>query len=336
MGRTGVVTPTAVMDAVFLAGTTVKRASLHNVDLIRERDIRIGDTVIIFKAGDIIPQVQTVVMELRPAKAKVFDFKKALATQYPELEFNRPDGEVVYRVNDTTSDLLLKLALGHFASKGALDIDTLGEKNVIALVDAGLVKDLADIYTITKDQILQIDRFAEVSANKLVAAIADKRNPTIERFVYGLGIRHVGVQTAIDLVNNFESLDKLRDATIDELRLVDGVGEIVAESIIAWFADPDNEALLKKFKKLDVKPVYEKKSGKLTGQNFVVTGSIVGMNRDELADRIRMLGGIFQTAVARDTNYLVVGDNTGSSKIKKAKSYGIPIINESEFKKMIE
>ncbi len=336
IGRTGAATPVAVFDPIVVAGTTVKHASLHNADEITRLDIRIGDTVIIFKAGDIIPQVQTVVMELRPAKAKVFDFKKALATQYPELEFNRPDGEVVYRVNDTTSDLLLKLALGHFASKGALDIDTLGEKNVIALVDAGLVKDLADIYTITKDQILQIDRFAEVSANKLVAAIADKRNPTIERFVYGLGIRHVGVQTAIDLVNNFESLDKLRDATIDELRLVDGVGEIVAESIIAWFADPDNEALLEKFKKLDVKPVYEKKSGKLTGQNFVVTGSIVGMNRDELADRIRMLGGIFQTAVARDTNYLVVGDNTGSSKIKKAKSYGIPIINESEFKKMIE
>lgn len=335
IGRTGAATPVAVFDPTVVAGTTVRHASLHNADEIARLDIRVGDTVIIFKAGDIIPQVQKVVKELRPDYAKVFNFKEALAVQYPELEFDRPDGEAVYRVKGATGDLLLKLALGHFASKGALDIDTLGEKNVFALVDAGLVNDLADIYTITKDQLLKIDRFADISANKLVAAIAAKKTPTLERFVYGLGIRHVGVQTAIDLVTAFGSITALQCASIDQLQAVDGVGKVVAESIMAWFSDPDNEALLEKFQNVGVKPTYEKKSGKLVGQNFVITGTLKNMSRDEAADRIRELGGTFQTAIARDTTYLVVGEKVGASKLKKAKDYGIEVIDENKLIKML-
>jgi len=335
IGRTGAATPVAVFDPTVVAGTTVRHASLHNADEIARLDIRVGDTVIIFKAGDIIPQVQGVVVELRPKDAKAFDFKKALAVQYPELEFDRPEGEVVYRVKGATGDLLLKLALGHFASKGALDVDTLGEKNVFALVDAGLVKDLADIYTITKEQLLKIDRFAEISATKLIAAIANKKTPPLERFVYGLGIRHVGTQTAIDLVNAFGSATALQCASIDQLQAVDGVGKVVAESIMAWFSDPDNEALLEKFKNVGVKPIYEKKSGKLLGQNFVITGTLKGLSRDEAAEKIRFLGGTFQTAIARDTTYLVIGEKVGASKLTKAKDYGIEVIDENQLIKIL-
>lgn len=335
IGRTGAATPVAVFDPVVVAGTTVQHASLHNADEIERLDVRIGDTVVIFKAGDIIPQVESVVSELRPKTAIKFDFEKALKTQYPELSFERPNGEVVYRVKGATGALLLKRALEHFASRGALDIDTLGEKNVVALIDAGLVKDLADIYTLTKDQVVKLDRFADISAKKLIDAIADKKTPALERFVYGLGIRHVGTQTAIDLVNAFGSLADVQHATIDQLRAVDGVGEVVAESIVAWFADPDNEALLEKFKKLGVIPHFEKKTGKLVGKSFVVTGSLESMSRDEAAEKIRELGGTFQTAVAKDTDYLVAGGKVGASKLKKAKEYGTEVIDEATLLKLL-
>lgn len=335
IGRTGAATPVAVFDPVQVAGTTVQHASLHNADEIARLDVRRGDTVIIFKAGDIIPQVQSVLLELRPENTKPIDYPAELVRQYPELEFVRPEGEVVYRVKGLTGDLILKRSLEHFASKGALDIDTLGEKNVVALVDAGLVKDLADIYRLTKTDLLSLERFADISATKLVAAIADKKQPSLERFVFGLGIRHVGTQTAIDLVRAFKSLDRLAHATIDELKAVDGIGEVVAESIAAWFADEDNLGLLDKFTRLGVVPHFEQKTGKLVGQNFVVTGTLESMGRDEAADKIRQLGGTFQSAVAKDTNYLVTGGNVGASKLKKARAYGIKIINEQEFLELV-
>jgi DNA ligase (NAD+) len=203
-------------------------------------------------------------------------------------------------------------------------------------VRAGLVKDLADIYTITKKQLLELDRFADISAGKLIDAIADKRTPLLERFVYGLGIRHVGTQTAIDVVNAFGSLEKLQNATIDQLKDVDGIGETVAESIAAWFADPDNGALIAKFDALGVKPVFEKKTGKFVGQNFVVTGTLESMSRDEAADKIRELGGTFQSAVAKDTTYLIAGGKVGESKLKKATAYGTKILNEKEFLELME
>lgn len=335
IGRTGAATPVAVFDPVVVAGTTVQHASLHNADEIARLDVRIGDTVIIFKAGDIIPQVKSVVTELRPKTAKEVDFEAMLAAQYPELEFDRPEGEAVYRVKGATGPLLLKRALEHFASKGALDIDTLGEKNVTALVDAGLVRDLADIYTLTKEQLLTLDRFAEISASKLVGAIQDKREPLLEKFIYGLGIRHVGAQTAVDLAGRFASIDALHHATMDELLAVEGIGDVVAESIAAWFADPDNEALLEKFKELGVKPHFEQKQGKLLGMNFVITGTIEGMSREEAADRIRALGGTFQTSVAKDTTYLVAGGKVGESKLKKAQLYGTKIINVEELERLL-
>lgn len=336
IGRTGAATPVAVFNPVVVAGTTVQHASLHNADEIARKDIRVGDTVVIFKAGDIIPQVESVVKELRPKTAKVFDYEKILAQQYPELEFERPEGEAVYRVKGASGPLLLKKALEHFASKSALDIDTLGEKNVVALVDAGLVKDIADIYTLTKEQLLQLERFAEISASKLVNAIREKKTPPLEKFIYGLGIRHVGAQTAVDLADTFQSIEMVQVATLEDLLQVEGIGTVVAESILAWFADPDNETLLQKFKRLGVAPQYEKKSGKLAGQNFVITGTLEGMSRDEAADKIRSLGGTFQTSVAKDTTYLVAGGKVGASKLKKAESYGTKIISLDELNKLLE
>lgn len=336
IGRTGAATPVAVFDPVVVAGSTVQHASLHNADEIARLDIRIGDTVIIFKAGDIIPQVKNVVMELRPSHAKKVSYTQLLTEQYPELEFERIGDDVVYRVKGADSDLMLKRAVEYYASKGVLDIDTLGEKNVNALVDAGLVKDIADIYTLTLDDVVAIDRFADISAKKLINAINSKKTPPLEKFILGLGIRHVGAQTAIDLANTFESLSAFQGSTLEDLQMIDGIGKVVAESIVAWFSDPDNEALLKKFTDLGVIAVFEKKSGRLVGQAFVVTGTLETMSRDQAADRIRNLGGTFQTAIAKDTTYLVTGGKVGGSKLKKAQEYGTKIINEAQLQEIIQ
>lgn len=337
IGRTGAATPVATFDPVVVAGTTVQHASLHNADEIARKDIRVGDTVVIFKAGDIIPQVERVILELRPKNSAVFNMELELKRQYPELDFERPEGEAVYRVKGATGPLILKRSLAHFASKGALDIDTLGEKNVGALVDSGLVKDLADIYNLKKSQVQALDRFADISAEKLVAAIASAKKPSLQRFLYGLGIRHIGVQTAIDLVAHFGSIQNISKASIEELQEVEGVGKVVAESIVAWFADPDNEDLLKKFQSLGVEPFYQAPiTGKLDQKSFVITGTLKTMSRDAAADKIRNLGGTFQTSVGKGTMYLVAGGKVGASKLENAKKFGTQVISEEELLKLLD
>ncbi|MFT4532615.1 MAG: DNA ligase (NAD+) [Candidatus Saccharimonadales bacterium] len=336
IGRTGAATPVAVFDPVVVAGTTVKHASLHNADEIERKDIRIGDTVVIFKAGDIIPQVQQVLPELRPNDTVRFRYEHELSRQYPELEFHRADGDAVYRVKGTTGPILLKRGLQHFASRVALDIDGMGEKNVVALVDAGLVKDFADIYTLTTTQLEELDRFAEISANKLVSAIFDKRTPPLAKFIFALGIRHVGAQTAVDLANNYKKFDNLGTATYDSLKSVDGVGDIVADSVIAWFVDDDNLDLIAKFRKLGVWPQDVKvTSGKLSGKSFVITGGLESMSRDQAADKIRELGGTFQSSVSKGTSYLVMGAKAGQSKADKAIRLGTEVISETDLKNLL-
>ena len=336
IGRTGAATPVAVFDPVQVAGSTVRHASLHNADEIARLDIRIGDTVIIYKAGDIIPQVNRVLTELRPSDSKPFNYLEALHEQYPELEFERPAGEVVYRVKGSDAGEMLKRAIEYYASKPALNIEGLGEKNVVALIDAGLVGSIADLYTLTAGQVEALDRFAEISAHKLVDNIQASKNPPLAKFITAIGIRHIGSQTAIDLAAHFKSLDALRDATESELLEMPGIGKIVAESILAFFADEDNLALLDRLKELGVEPVYQDTSGgKLNGLSFVVTGTLDSMGRDAAAEKIRALGGEFHSSVVKTTTYLVAGHNTGKSKLEKAAKYGTEVIDEEKFLELL-
>ncbi len=337
LGRTGAATPVAVFDPVSVAGTTVKHASLHNADEIERKDVRIGDTVVIFKAGDIIPQVKEVVFELRPKNTEKFNYEKVLRQQYPDLEFERPLGEAAYRVKGQNSAIILKRALEYYASKPALNIENLGEKNVEALVDAGLVNDIADIYTLKIDDLLKLERFAELSSKNLLEAIENSKNPPLHKFIAALGIRHIGDQTSRDLAQKFKSLNALVDAGLEDFLSVDGIGKVVAESLVAWFSSEDNLALLEKFANLGVKPVFEEKKtgGKLNGAKFVITGTLAGISREEMAEKIRELGGEFQKSITRETDYLLIGEKVGASKIAKAEKLGVKVISQVEFETLI-
>lgn len=336
IGRTGAATPIATFDPVLVAGTTVRHASLHNADEIARLDVRVGDTVIIYKAGDIIPKVQEVLPTLRPSDSKPFHMEDELARQYPELEFVHPHGEVIYRLANTTGPYLLKKAIEHYASKSALDIDTLAEKNVTALVDAKLVQDPADLYTLTVEQLLRLDRFGVISAKKLIAGIQAAKHPTLPRFIYGLGIRHVGEQTAADLAQAFGSIEALSEATLDQLQAVEGIGTVVAESILAWFSAEENTDLLVKFSKLDITPEpFHKVEGPLSGVNFVITGTLEMGSRDEVTARLEALGAHEQKSVSKDTTYLIVGENPGGSKLTKAEKLGILKIDEDAINKIV-
>jgi DNA ligase (NAD+) len=336
IGRTGAATPIATFDPVVVAGTTVQHASLHNADEIARLDVRVGDTVIIYKAGDIIPKVLEVLPKLRPKNARVFNMEQELARQYPELKFVRPDGEVIYRLAGATAPVLLKKAVEHYASKSALDIDTLGEKNVAALVGAHLVQDPADIYTLTKADLLGLDRFADISAGKLIDAIERAKNPPLDRFIYALGIRHVGEQTARDLAAHFGDIRSLAHATLEDLESVDGIGKVVAESIVAYFAAEENVALLQKFRDLAVHPqTFQKTTGPLTGVSFVITGTLAMGPRDEVAARLLALGAKEHASVTKDTTYLIVGENPGASKLAKAQKLGTKTLDEDTLTKLL-
>lgn len=335
IGRTGAATPVAVFEPVQIAGTTVKHASLHNSDEIARLDVRVGDTVVIFKAGDIIPQIKEVILDLRPKEAKPFDYALELKQRFPELEFSRDPGEAVYRLKAEYKSVLLVSQIEHFASKSALDINTLGEKNAQILVDNNLVSDIADIFLVRPTDLTKIDRFGEVSANKLVAAIQGKKKIGLEKFLYGLGIRHVGAQTAIDIARKFKSLEKIKSAPAAELMNVDGVGEIVAISIYEWFNNADNQKLLQKLSDLGVETFVEEIETQLEGQSFAITGTLSSMSRDQAADLIRKKGGEFQSSVGKSTTYLVTGSGVGASKLDKARKNGTKIIDEQQFIKLM-
>ena len=336
IGRTGAATPVAMLEPVVVAGSTVQMATLHNESEVARKDIRVGDTVIVQKAGDIIPEVVEPLVKLRDGSEKPFQ----MPTHCPECNtklVKYKAADAVWRCPNESCPSRAWKRIEHFASKAALDIEGLGEKNVIALIGAGLVADPADIYTLTPEQVIELDRFAEVSANKLVAAIQAKKTPPLNRFVYGLGIRHVGTQTAIDLANHFRELAAITKATIDELAEVEGIGEVVAESIVEWFSEPRNQQLLEKFQKFGVQPVAVKQvGGKLSGQRFVVTGSLESMSRDQAGERIRALGGTFQSSVGKDTDYLVVGANVGASKLAKAAKLGTKQLTEAELLDLLQ
>ena len=336
IGRTGAATPVAILDPVSVAGTTVRHASLHNADEIKRLDVRIGDTVIIYKAGDIIPQVKEVLLSLRPEGTKPFSYEKALHRQYPDLEFERPAGEVVYRVKGESSDYILKRSKEYYASKPALNIEGLGTKNVEALVDAGLVSGIADLYRLSEQKVASLERFGEISARNLISSINGSKTPTLPKFITALGIRHVGAQTATSLARNFQTLDRLIAATEDDLLKIPDIGVVVAESILAWFSDEDNLALLDDLKKLGVSPQSESSDNlPLSGKSYIVTGTLSSMGREEAEDRLRQLGATVTSSVTKNTTALIVGDKPGKSKLDKAAKLGTPVIGEAEFMEMI-
>lgn len=331
IGRTGAATPVAILDPVQVAGTTVRHASLHNADEIARLDVRIGDTVIIYKAGDIIPQVKEVLTTLRPEDTVPFDYEKALKEQYPDLEFERPQGEVVYRVKGESSDFILKRAIEYYASKSALNIEGLGEKNVVALVDAGLVKSIADLYKLDEKTVAKLERFGELSAHNLITAINASKHPSLAKFITALGIRHVGAQTAVSLAREFKSLDKLIEATEDQLMAVPDIGKIVAESILAWFADEDNIKLLEEFRNLGAWPVDESDQKlPLEGKSYIITGTLSSMGREEAEDKLREKGATVTSSVTKNTTALIVGEKPGKSKTEKAQKLGIPTLDEAD------
>ena len=336
IGRTGAATPVAIFDPVSVAGTTVRHASLHNADEIARLDIRIGDTVIIYKAGDIIPQVKEVLTSLRPEGAKSFGYVEALKKQYPDLEFERPSGEVVYRVKGESSDFILKRAIEYYASKPALNIEGLGEKNVEALVSSGLVKSIADLYRLNEERVAKLERFGELSAHNLVSAINQSRTPALAKFITALGIRHVGAQTATSLAREFKTIDGLINATEDDLLKITDIGDVVAESILAWFADEDNLKLLDELKGLGVSPLTENTEDlPLVGKSYIITGTLESMGREEAEDKLRALGATVTSSVTKNTTALIVGEKPGKSKLEKAEKLGIKTINEKEFLEIV-
>lgn len=336
IGRTGAATPVAILDPVEVAGSTVRHASLHNADEIARLDVRIGDTVIIYKAGDIIPQIKEVLVTLRPDHTEPFDYQKALKAQYPELEFERPKGEAVYRVKGESHDFILKRAIEYYASKPALNIEGLGSKNVAALVDTGLVNSIADLYKLTASEVAKLDRFAELSAQNLITAIENSKTPALNKFITALGIRHVGAQTATALANHFQSVENLTEATTDQLLEIPDIGEVVAESILAYFADEDNLKILQELKNLGMKPHYQDVSTlPLTGQSYIITGTLASMGREAAEDALRALGATVTSSVTKTTTALITGDKPGKSKTEKAAKLNIPIINEAALLKLL-
>lgn len=335
IGRTGAATPVAMLEPVVIAGSTVQMATLHNEAEVLRKDIRVGDTVVVHKAGDIIPEVLEPLLSLRDGSEPPFQ----MPTQCPEchtklLKLKAEDA--AWRCPNENCPSRAWKRIEHFASKPALDIEGLGEKNVIALLGAGLINDPADIFILSKEALISLDRFAELSATKLINAIQSKKQPALARFVYGLGIRHIGVQTAIDLANHFRGLEALAAAEIDELSAVEGIGSVVAEAVVEWFAEPRNQKLLAKFAAHGVIPeTVQQIGGKLSGQNFVVTGHLEQLSRDQAAERIRAQGGGFQSSVGKDTDYLVVGANVGASKRAKAAKLGTKQISEAELLELL-
>lgn len=334
VGRTGTLTPVAKLAPVLVAGTTVHRATLHNEDEINRKDVRIGDTVILRKAGDIIPEVVGPIVELRTGKEKKFHFPKTCPICGSAVE--RKEGEVAYRCTNKGCFGSKLLQLRHFTSKAAFDIIGLGPKVIDALYDNELIRDQADLFHLNADDIAPIERFGELSASNIIAAINSRRRISLERFIYALGVRHVGVETAIDLARHFQTLPKLRQATLEELADVADVGPVVAKSIFEYFQADHNQELLDRLLK-EVKidqVVLPKTQGKLSGSSVVITGTLETMGRAEAQQKARDAGADIHDSVSKNTTYLVVGANPGS-KLAKAQKLGVKVLSEAEFLKTL-
>ena len=332
VGRTGAVTPYAVLKPVQVAGTTVQRATLHNEDEIERKDLRIGDTVIIQKAGDIIPEVVRPLTELRTGHEKKFK----MPTEIDGVKVIKPEGEAVARLVDLTVGQVRWQQLIHFVGKSGLDIDGLGEKIVMQLMEVGLVKEPADFFTLTKEDLLGLERFAEVSAQNLINAIHTARKVTLGRFLFALGIRHVGSKTAQDVARHFQSLKRLREAKREDFTKIAGIGDVVTESIIAWIGSEHEQAAVDAILAAGVKVEDEQvaANGKFTGTTWVLTGTLESLTRDEATAKIESQGGKVTSSVSNNTSYVVVGADPGS-KYDKAQALGVKTLTEEEFLSLI-
>lgn len=341
VGRTGAVTPMAVMEPVQLAGTTVQRATLHNSDRVAELDIRVGDTVIIRKAGEIIPEVLRVITELRPPQTQPYQ----IPTHCPECNSSliRPAQEAVTRCVNSSCPAILRGSLVHWADRDALDIRGLGEKIVVLLVQNNLVKSIADLYTLTVEQIANLERMGTKSADNLVQAINTSKQQSYAKVLYGLGIRYVGSVNAQILAQNFPTIDLLSQASISSLELVYGIGEEISHSVFQWFKNPANLILIESLQETglqfnladDSVNQNTTNSNNLAGKIFVITGTLPNLKRSEAQKIIEQAGGKVTGSISSKTHYLIAGENAGS-KLAKAKQLGIPQFNEKQLLQLID
>jgi DNA ligase (NAD+) len=334
VGRTGAATPFAVLEPTLVAGSTIGMATLHNAGEIARKDIRIGDTVIIQKAGDIIPEVVSPLAELRIGTEIVF----VMPTDCPicKQPLFKEAAEAVWRCINFDCPALERGRIIHFASKSAYDIEGMGESTVDALLDAKLITDAADIFSLTLEEVLRVDRFALKSAEKLLANIAGRKHVTLDRYIFALGIRHVGQQTARDLATYFGTLERFKHAEPHELDAVEGIGVVVAKSLIDWLGNMRHQEFLSKLDAAGVAPQsFERVEGRLTGQSFVITGSLSMGSRDDIAAKLEALGGKVTSSVSKATSYLIVGDEAGGSKLTKAEALGTPQLDEEALEKLL-
>lgn len=333
IGRTGALTPVAVLEPVEVGGVTVSRATLHNLDEIERLDVRVGDTVVIQRAGDVIPDILQVLKNLRPAGAKKFQMPKTFCGQ-PVI---RVAGEAAHKIpHPEKCDLVHREKIYHFVSRGAFDMAGLGPKIIDHLLDEGLIQDAADLFNLKEEDVKNLERFAEKSSQNLISTIQTKKEISLPRFIYALGILHVGEETAIDLAAHFGSFDRLAGASWENLEKLPNIGPVVAQSIFAWFQNTEHKKFIKKLEKAGVKVSRQLKAkkGKLAGKTFVLTGGLENLTRGEAKRMIREQGGDISESVSAKTDYVVAGDEAGF-KLTQARKLGIKIINEKEFLKLL-
>lgn len=346
VGRTGAITPVAVMTPTFVAGSTVSRATLHNADEIKKKDIRVGDSVVIQKAGDIIPEVISVLTDLREGHEKEVKFPENCPVCNQPI--SRNEGEAAYYCVNSTCPAINKESISHFVSKKGFDIEGLGEKVVNQLIDEGLIEDPADIFHLDRESILKLDLFKDKRAENLLKSIEKAKNVGFERFIYSLGIRYLGEQGSYDFAKflvgkksteDFSISDLIEttsDLTLEEIKNIDGVGDKVGETLYQWFNDEKNTAYLKKLADIGIRLDTSglQSTGKLQGQTFVLTGTLETFTRDQAKNLIKQQGGKVSSSVSKETDFLIAGEEAGS-KLKKATELGVTVLSESEFREKI-
>ena len=337
VGRTGAMTPVAMMDPVTISGSTVSRATLHNEDEVRRKDVRIGDTVIIHKAGEVIPEVVSVVTAKRTGKEQAFHMPARCPVCGAEAE--RLPGEAVTRCTGIACPAQVKERILHFASRGGMDLEGLGPALVEQLVEGGLVRDPADLYFVTDEQLVGLERMADKSAANVIAAIAGSKRRPLDRLLYALGMRHVGGHVAGVLAANFARLEEIQGASQEQLAQIEGIGPVIAESIAVFFRQRQTKALLVKLRQAGVMPPPRAPAAAgaspLAGKTFVFTGELSGCTREQAQERVRSLGGRAVASVSKRTDYVVAGESPGS-KYDQARRLGVTILDEDEFRKLVE